>query len=235
MNIKDIQPGDIFSEVSHYAVQSTDRDSVFLKHSESDSIVKLSKEYVSNLLKSGDQYDTEVEVGKEDKFWTAKQISDEQAKGTFNAYLGGDSIPKVGDVRVKGIRTIWEELVTPHVFAVCFKKADKAKTKKAYAEELEAQRVVTIDLIDKAKKQKKSMAEAYRFALESMQMNPVKDYIEGESRVLRGFKIQFTSRDGKYDCIDMDIEAKGTESAIRPVNINTIEWLVFNGVKYIVK
>jgi hypothetical protein len=231
MDIKDIQAGDIFSEVSHYAVQSTDRDAVLFNHIESNTVVRLSKDYVKNLLKSGDQYETEIEVGKEDKFWTVKQL--EQAE-IDKAFKTGE-FPRVGDVRVKGIRTIWEELVTPHVFAVCFKKADKAKTKKVYAEELEAQRTSTIDLIDKAKRQKKSMAEAYRIALETMQLNPVKDYVEGESRVLRGFKIQFTSRDGKYDCIDMDIEVKGTESAVRPVNINTIEWLVFNGVKYTVK
>lgn len=232
MDINDIQAGDVFSEVSHYAVQSTDKDSVFLKHSESNSIVKLSKEYVSNLLKSGDQYDTEVEVGKEDKLWTAKQITDAQRNGDL---LRDGVAPNVGDVRVKGIRTIWEELVTPHVFAVCFKKADKAKTKKAIFEEKQAFIQRGIDSINKAKNQKKSMAEAYAIAFDEALNNPIIEFIPGEQRVLRGYKIQFTSRDGKYDCVDMDIEAKGTESAIRPVNINTIEWLVFNGVKYTVK
>ena len=57
----------------------------------------------------------------------------------------------------------------------------------------------------------------------------------GEDRVLRGYKVQFASRDGRYDCVDMDIVRTDKESGIRPVNINTIKWLIFNGVKYIVK
>ncbi len=79
------------------------------------------------------------------------------------------------------------------------------------------------------------MAEAYKIALEHVQNNPIKDYIEGESRILRGYKIQFSSRDGRYDCIDMDIDTSEKESAIRPVNINTIEYLIYNNVKYIVE
>lgn len=58
---------------------------------------------------------------------------------------------------------------------------------------------------------------------------------EGEDRVLRGYKIQFESRDGRYDCVDMDITKTDKESGIRPVNILTIKWLIFNGVKYIVE
>jgi hypothetical protein len=65
--------------------------------------------------------------------------------------------------------------------------------------------------------------------------NPVLPYEEGEDRVLRGYKIQFESRDGRYDCVDMDITKTDKESGIRPVNINTIKWLIFNGVKYIVE
>lgn len=61
--------------------------------------------------------------------------------------------------------------------------------------------------------------------------NPVLPYEEGEDRVLRGYKIQFESRDGRYDCVDMDIVRTDKESGIRPVNINTIKWLIFNGVK----
>lgn len=38
--------------------------------------------------------------------------------------------------------------------------------------------------------------------------NPVLPYEEGEDRVLRGYKIQFESRDGRYDCVDMDIRVR---------------------------
>jgi hypothetical protein len=79
------------------------------------------------------------------------------------------------------------------------------------------------------------MANAYKEALEFIQNNPIKDYIEGEDRVLRGYKLQFVSRDGKYKCLDMDIKKSDKETGERLVNINTIEKLIFNGVLYIVK
>lgn len=90
-------------------------------------------------------------------------------------------------------------------------------------------------MIDKAKRQKKSMATAYKEALEFVQSNPIKDYTEGEDRVLRGFKIQFVSRDGKYRCMDMDIEKTEKDTGERLVNINTISQLIYNGVKYTVE
>lgn len=97
-----------------------------------------------------------------------------------------------------GIRTIFEGIKSSEVFTVVFKKQDKAKTKKQFESKRESQRAEAIALIDKAKRQKKSMATAYKEALEFIQNNPVKDYIEGEDRVLRGYKMQFVSRDGKY-------------------------------------
>lgn len=36
-------------------------------------------------------------------------------------------------------------------------------------------------------------------------------------------------------CFNMDITKTDKESGIRPVNILTIKWLIFNGVKYIVE
>lgn len=65
--------------------------------------------------------------------------------------------------------------------------------------------------------------------------NPISKVVEGEDRVLRGYKIQFESRDGRYNCIDMDITKTDKESGIRPVNINQIKWLIFDGVKYVVE
>ena len=65
--------------------------------------------------------------------------------------------------------------------------------------------------------------------------NPVSKIEEGEMRTLRGFKLQFVSRDGKYRCLDMDIEKTSKESGERFVNINTISELIYNGTKYVVK
>lgn len=168
--------------------------------------VNLSNEYVYNMLNTSDQYEKEVKVTREDK---------------------KDGTP--------GIRTIFEGIRSSEVFTVVFKKQDKAKTKKQFESEKEAQRMEAISMIDKAKRQKKSMATAYKEALEFVQSNPIKDYTEGEDRVLRGFKIQFVSRDGKYRCMDMDIEKTEKDTGERLVNINTISQLIYNGVKYTVE
>lgn len=205
VNIKEIEVGDIFSEESHYVVNKVAKDKVEFLHLESGKKVSLSNEYVANLLNTSDQYDNEVKVGKEDK---------------------KDGTP--------GIRTIFENIKSSEVFTVVFKKQDKPKTKKAIEAEKEAQRAEAVALIDKAKKAKKSMATAYKEALEFIQNNPIKDYIEGEDRVLRGYKMQFVSRDGKYRCMDMDITRTDKETGERLVNINTISQLIYNGTKYIV-
>ena len=131
-----------------------------------------------------------------------------------------------------GIRTIFEQIHSSQVFTVCFTKQDKPKTLKAIKAEKEDQREKAIELIEKAKKNKKSMAEAYKTALEYVQENPISSFTKGEERVLRGYKIQFDSRDGRYNCIDVDIT---DENNVRPVNINTIKWLIFNGTKFIVE
>lgn len=205
VNIKEIEVGDIFSEESHYVVNKVVKDRIEFLHLESGKKVSLSNEYVANLLNTSDQYDNEVKVGKEDK---------------------KDGTP--------GIRTIFENIKSSEVFTVVFKKQDKPKTKKAIEAEKEAQRAEAVALIDKAKKAKKSMAVAYKKALEFIQNNPVKDYIEGENRILRGYKMQFVSRDGKYRCMDMDITRTDKETGERLVNINTISQLIYNGTKYIV-
>ena len=206
VNVSEIQVGDVFSEESHYTVKSIGRDSIVFIHLESGKEVKLSTSYVQSLLNTSDQFHETKEVTRADK---------------------KDGTP--------GIRTIFESIKSSEVFTVVFKKQDKPKTKKQINEEREAQRENAIELIDKAKKQKKSMAVAYKTALEYIQDNPILDYVEGEERVLRGFKLQFVSRDGKYRCLDMDIERTSKETGERLVNINTIEQLIYNGVKYIVK
>lgn len=206
VNLREIEVGDIFSEESHYVVKEVKSESVVFKHLESGKTTNLSNEYVYNMLNTSDQYEKEVKVTREDK---------------------KDGTP--------GIRTIFEGIKSSEVFTVVFKKQDKAKTKKQFESEKEAQRMEATSMIDKAKRQKKSMATAYKEALEFVQSNPIKDYTEGEDRVLRGFKIQFVSRDGKYRCMDMDIEKTEKDTGERLVNINTISQLIYNGVKYTVE
>ena len=207
VDIKDINKGDVFSEESHYVVKSKGANEVIFTHLESGNDIALNNKYVQNLLKTSDQYEKEVEVTKEDS----------------------------KDGTKLGIRSIFENIGSSEVFTVVFEKQGKDKTKKAIAEEKAAQRTLAIDLIEKAKKSKKSMAVAYAEALTFIQENPIKETVSGEDRVLRGYKIQFNSRDGKYNCIDVDLKMKGESNHIRPVNINTIKVLVVNGIKYIVK
>ena len=187
-------------------VKAINKDGIVFSHLESNHDVTLSNNYIKELLNTSDQYDNTVEVGKEDK---------------------KDGTP--------GIRTIFEGIKSSEVFTVVFTKQAKAKTKKAIAEEKAAQREAAVALIEKAKKAKKSMANAYAEALAFIQENPILSETPGEERVLRGYKLQFISRDGKYKCLDMDIKRTDKETGERLVNINTISQLIVNGTKYIVK
>lgn len=86
--------------------------------------------------------------------------------------------------------------------------------------------------IDKVKASKKGVAERAKQLITELIREPILPYEEGEDR---GYKIQFESRDGRYNCIDMDIQQTDKESGVRPVNINTIKYLIFDGVKYVVE
>jgi len=225
-NIKLLKEGDVLSEISHYKVMSVNKmnESVHLLHQESGESVQISKGYIKDHIVSGDEYDTEIKVGREDKFWTEKQI-ELLSVNPHNV--------KPGDLRQKGIRTIWEEIYTPHVFTVCFKKQDKAKTAKQLQAETKAIADKFAEEIEKVKTAKKGVTEASIAFVEQLVKTPILPYEEGEERVLRGYKVQFTSRDGKYSCIDMDIA--DTTANVRPVNINSISWIIFNNVKYTVE
>ena len=203
MSTNNIKAGHLLSESSHYMVKRVEESRLICKHIESGDEVAIGEEYALKYTNSADEYVDTVKVGKEDK---------------------KDGTP--------GIRTIFEQIHSSQVFTVCFTKQDKPKTLKAIKTEKEAQREKAIELIEKAKKNKKSMAEAYKTALEYIQENPISSFTKGEERILRGYKIQFDSRDGRYNCIDVDIT---DENNVRPVNINTIKWLIFNGTKFIVE
>lgn len=202
-----IKVGDVLSETSHYIVAGFNFDgSVRCKHFESGEEVNIDKSYVDNYIESGDNYDQEIKVTKEDK-----------KDGTL------------------GIRSIWENIHSGQVFTVCFKKQDKPKSKKKFNEEIDYLVDQFSKDIDKVKASKKGVAERAKQLITELIREPILPYEEGEDRVLRGYKIQFESRDGRYDCVDMDITKTDKESGIRPVNILTIRWLIYNGVKYVVE
>lgn len=201
-----IKVGDVLSELSHYIVRGINPDgSVQVVHKESGDIVNIGKSYVEKYIKSGDNYDKEVEVTREDK-----------KDGTL------------------GIRSIFEGIHSGQVFTVCFKKQDKPKSAKQFNAEVNEIVTKVCEEIDQVKSSKKGVAEWAKRTISALMKNPISKVVEGEDRILRGYKIQFESRDGRYDCVDMDIVKTDKESGIRPVNILTIKWLIYNGVKYTV-
>lgn len=202
-----IAVNDVLSEVSHYRVIGINADdSIRVVHTESGDVVNIGRTYVQNYIKSGDNFVEEVKVTKEDK-----------KDGTL------------------GIRSIFEGIHSGQVFTVCFKKQNKPKSKKKLQDEINTIVEQFSNSIDTVKNNKKGVANAAKNLITELVNNPVLPYEEGEDRVLRGYKIQFESRDGRYDCVDMDITKTDKESGIRPVNILTIKWLIYNGIKYIVE
>ena len=201
---KEIKQGDILSESSHYRVKNILGSSVILEHFESKNEVSIDKDYLHNFCNTADSYIAEIKVTKEDK-----------KDGTL------------------GIRSIWENIYNSKVFTVCFKKQDKPKSKKKLQEEIDTIVEQFSNSIDAIKNSKKGVANAAKNLVTELVNSPVLPYEEGEDRVLRGYKIQFESRDGKYQCIDMDIE--DSENNVRLVNINTIKWLIIDNTKYIVQ
>lgn len=204
--INQLKQGSIISESSHYIVNKVSGSNAWLTYFESGEEVQIGMSYLKNYTNSADLFETTVKVTKEDK-----------KDGTL------------------GIRSIWENIHSGQVFTVCFKKQDKPKSKTKLNKEIEALSQMLVEEIDRVKAQKKGVADTAKKFINELIKHPILPYEEGEDRVLRGYKIQFESRDGRYDCVDMDITKTDEESGIRPVNINTIKWLIFNGVKYIVE
>lgn len=204
--INQLKQGSIISESSHYIVNRVSGSNAWLTHFESGEEVQIGMGYLKNYTNSADLFETTVKVTKEDK---------------------KDGTP--------GIRSIWENIHSGQAFTVCFKKQDKPKSKKKLNEEIDCLVDRFSKDIDKVKASKKGVAERAKQLITELIKEPILPYEEGEDRVLRGYKIQFESRDGRYNCIDMDIQQTDKESGVRPVNINTIKYLIFDGVKYVVE
>jgi len=223
MKLNDIRKGDLFSESSVYTFIEKQGNSYLFNHIGSKQTVTLDSKYVEKLLTTADQFDTTVECGKEDKHWTQLQIDAAVKKGELKA-----NTVNVGDLKVKGIRTIFEEIGN-EVFTVCFTKADKVLSKKAYDTKIIQLTLEATNKIEAAKTAKRSVVEAATTVIEDLLRNPVLQVEGGEERVLRGYKQQFSSRDGYYAAMDVDI------FETRQININKLLWIVVNNVKYILE
>lgn len=204
--INQLKRGSILSESSHYIVNRVSGYDTWLTHLESGEEFQVGMSYLKKYTNSADLFETTIKVTKEDK-----------KDGTL------------------GIRSIWENIHSDQVFTVCFKEQDKPKSKRKLQEKIDAIVEQFLNSIDTVKNNKKGVANAAKNLITELVNNPVLPYEEGEDRVLRGYKIQFESRDGRYNCIDMDIQQTDKESGVRPVNINTIKYLIFDGVKYVVE
>ena len=225
INIAEVEVGDFFYEETIFSCVEKTKDSVKMKHLKTGEIVTLSNGYVEDLLKTCDQFHETIVVGKENKFWTQKQLDDAKKKGEDVSNI------KVNDLKQLGIKNIFENIHSSQVFTVCFKKKDTPLSNKKLQELKDAQIVKALEDLEKAQKQKKGVLDKAKEVLAYVQANPILPYTEGEERFLRGYKLQFKSEDGFYSVKDLDIETNNE----RLVNINSIVYLVFNGVKYLLE
>lgn len=230
INLGSLKTGDVFSEQSHYIFKEVIGDRYFFEHVESGNRVDLDEEYVKNLLQTADQFENEVKVGREDKYWTAKQIADAKKSGE----LPQNTTVREGDLRVQGIRSIWAGIHSQQVFTVHFNKQNEELGPRKLAEEKNKQLEEAVTQITEAQKGKRGVAKVAEEVIKNIQENPVLPIKKGEERKLRGYKTQFDSINGYYDVIDLDkLHDKGGPN--RKVNVNEINWLVFNGTRYIVE
>lgn len=218
IRLNELEKGDVLYEETHYVYEGWNGKTRQLKHLGSGEIINVSDSYVEDLLVSAEQYHSEVEVGKEDKLWTSAQLLKE--KNTTN---------REGDIRQKGIRSIWNEIRSKKVFSVNFNKQGKELSATAIQKERQKQLDEAVASIEKAAANKKGIKNAALAAIKEIQENPIQEVMKGDERTLRGYKTQFDSITGYYNVIDMDINEQ------RQVNVNTINWLIVDGVKYTVK
>ena len=223
-NIKDIQVGDCFSETVHfkYVKPSDTKGMLIFKNLKDQNNYNVSADYAEQFFSFGEQYDKEIKVGKLDKYWTQKQINAAVAKGELQEHE-----VRAGDVRLEGMKTIWDNIRDKTVFTVVFRKKDTELSQRAYLAALEAQRNEFADFIDKAYSQKKGVKKAAMSAFSQVQNNPVLKVVPGELRTLTGYKTQFNSKDGSYKVFDMEIEQE------RQLNLDRVESIIINNVKYI--
>ena len=77
MDITKITKNNLFTEFSQFKFtgkKDSLRQTLEFEHVQTGEIVSIGSTYVENFLISADHYEKEVFVGKEDKYWTQKQI-----------------------------------------------------------------------------------------------------------------------------------------------------------------
>lgn len=113
------------------------------------------------------------------------------------------------------------------VMTVCFTTAEKKKTNKAY----EAEKAAKIAEINRAG------ATAKAKLINDLIDNPILRVTPGELRVIKGRHYGQMNDLGRINFIDMEAD-KGTgphDGRLRQVDPRTIEYLIFNNIKYVLK
>lgn len=241
MELQKLNKDEFLSEISHYKVKNNEKlspnfnDTIEITNLSTGENVGIGSRYIQQYCISAEQYDEIIKVGKEDKYWTKGQVNTWisnylQSHAVDNNFVAleefANEVPRVGDLKLEGIRSVFQNIRDQTAFTVWFYKVDNKKTKKAYNEEVEARVQSFLEPVLKAKASKKSMEDAVRAGVKELIENPVLDYIPGELRKMICYKKDFSSRDGNYKVFDLEKQSIGS------VNIKTIQSIVINGKKY---
>lgn len=105
--------------------------------------------------------------------------------------------------------------------SIYFQKQDAPKTKKAYNAEIEAQ---AADI------QAALLAKGMSGVMDILK-NPIKDYIPGEMRLIKGYYTGTQDERGRFLFKDME----DTKDLLKAVDSRTTEFVIVNNVKYIKK
>lgn len=232
IQLKDIKPKSIFTELSSYIVDSVTGTKVHMTHLETLKPISVDFTYLRDIMVSGDHFDTIEYVTKDDRYFTAKQVEDLIKEGKFK---NENELPVAGTLKSKGIRTIFSEIPFKHCFTVEFRKVGKTLSEKQIATLKAKQINELLSRIEVVQKQKKGILASAKEALVELQNNVIESYIPGDLRVLRGIKLSTHSDTGFYVCKDLDFpdgDMNDITKNTRLVNINSIESLILNGVKY---
>lgn len=127
------------------------------------------------------------------------------------------------------LQNLFHTIQPKDLFTVCFTKQEKMLSKKQIEDNKSKQLTDLTSKILKAKKDKKNVTNIALEALREAIDNPVLDYVDGEERVLKGFKINNELIGSCYRVFDFE------KKDIRNVNPSSILWIIHNGIKYILK
>ncbi len=235
IKLDQIKTGDTFSELSTYVVNDVKGQKIDFLHVESNSPVRIDFSYIQDCMVSGEQFDSTVTVGLQDKYHTAKTVEEAIKSGKFK---NEEEFPQVGQVRLKGIQTIFKEIPFKHVFTAVYRKKGTELTEKQLATKKAKLVLDAVARLETIKKQKKGVLDASKEEFMKLLDTNIESYTPGEKRTFHGHKLGGGSATGFYSVKDLKfpdgVSADVTKNT-RLLNINTLEELIVDGVKYILE